>query len=163
QQIRSEFPGASHHCWAYLIGPPGATGTVGLSDDGEPHGTAGRPMLTVLTHCQMGDIAAVVTRFYGGTNLGKGGLVRAYSGGIQLAVERAKRGEHVIYAAARITLDYPAIDLFKRYLPDYEAEITAEEFGARVIFDVQIPEENLSRFVEAISELTNGRAHIDVL
>src|SRR5690349_3350547 len=85
-RVREEFPDATHNCWAYVAGPPGSTAQVGMSDDGEPHGTAGRPMLTVLLHSGVGDICAVVTRYFGGTLLGTGGLVKAYSGGVQLAL-----------------------------------------------------------------------------
>jgi len=162
-QMREEFSDASHNCWAYLIGPPGNTGTVGMSDDGEPHGTAGRPMLTVLTHCDLGDITAVVTRYYGGTNLGKGGLVRAYSGGVQLALENIKRGEHIIYTNAIVVIDYPTVEMFKRQLPDFEAEITAEDFGADVTFEIKLPEEQALPFTNAITELTNGRAQIEII
>src|SRR5690349_11838554 len=86
ETVSNEFGDASHNCWAYVVGPPGSTGQIGMSDDGEPHGTAGRPMLTVLLHSGVGDICAVVTRYFGGTLLGTGGLVKAYSGGVQLAL-----------------------------------------------------------------------------
>lgn len=162
-QMREEFSDASHNCWAYLIGPPGNTSTVGMSDDGEPHGTAGRPMLTVLTHCDLGDITAVVTRYYGGTNLGKGGLVRAYSGGVQLALENIKRGEHIIYTTAIVVIDYPTVEMFKRQLPDFEAKITAEDFGADVTFEIELPEEQALPFTNTITELTNGRAQIEII
>ena len=161
QQMRDEFADASHNCWAYLIGPPGNTGKVGMSDDGEPHGTAGRPMLTVLSHCELGDITAVVTRYYGGTNLGKGGLVRAYSGGVQHALDVVERGEHIVFATLLLIIDYATIELFKRLLPDFEAEIISEEFGADVTFEIKMPEENATPFTQAINELTNGRAQIE--
>ena len=90
-QLKEEFADASHNCWAYVIGPPGSTSHIGMSDDGEPHGTAGKPMLTVLLHSGVGNICAVVTRYFGGTLLGKGGLVKAYSGGIKLALEDLPR------------------------------------------------------------------------
>lgn len=81
QEIRDEFHDATHNCWAFATGPPGDTAAVGASDDGEPHGTAGRPMLNVLLHSEAGEIAAVVTRYYGGIKLGTGGLVRASADG----------------------------------------------------------------------------------
>jgi len=68
--VSAEFADANHNCWAYVVGPPGSTGQIGMSDDGEPHGTAGRPMLNVLLHSGIGDIVAVVTRYFGGTLLG---------------------------------------------------------------------------------------------
>src|SRR6185437_606076 len=87
RELDVEFSDATHNCWAYVAGPPGSTSRVGMSDAGEPHGTAGRPMLTVLLHSGVGEIAAVVTRYYGGTKLGTGGLVKAYGGSVQLALE----------------------------------------------------------------------------
>ena len=119
-------------------------------------------MLTVLSHGLLGDVTAVVTRYYGGTNLGKGGLVRAYSGGVQHALERVKRGEHIIYAHAMIVIDYPTVDRFKRKLPDFEAEIMDEEFGADVTFEIRIPEENMLSFTDEMNELTNGQAQIEI-
>src|SRR5665811_1552158 len=78
--VRSEFADASHNCYAFVAGPPGSSAQVGMSDDGEPGGTAGRPMLAALLGCGIGDIVVVVSRYFGGTLLGTGGLVRAYAG-----------------------------------------------------------------------------------
>src|SRR5829696_5035390 len=89
--MNAEFADATHNCWAYVIGAPGSTDRIGMSDDGEPHGTAGRPMLTVLLHSGVGDVAAVVTRWFGGVKLGTGGLVRAYGGALQQALEMLPR------------------------------------------------------------------------
>lgn len=100
-EVGAELSDANHNCWAYIVGPPGTTSQVGMSDDGEPHGTAGRPMLTVLLHSGVGDICCVVTRYFGGTLLGKGGLVKAYSGGIQLALSELPTAEHVPKFAPR--------------------------------------------------------------
>ena len=104
--VKDEFSDATHNCWAYLVGPPGTMGCVGVSDDGEPHGTAGKPMLNVLLHSGLGDVAVVVTRYYGGTKLGRGGLVRAYSGGVKRAVEQCERAQKVAWVRAVLTLDY---------------------------------------------------------
>jgi len=98
REMSAEFADASHNCWAYVAGPPGSTNVIGMSDAGEPHGTAGRPMLTVLLHSGVGEIAAVVTRYFGGTKLGTGGLVKAYGGIVQLALESLPLAERVDYA-----------------------------------------------------------------
>ncbi len=103
--VSTEFADANHNCWAYVVGPPGATAQIGMSDDGEPHGTAGRPMLTVLLHSGIGDICAVVTRYFGGTLLGKGGLVRAYSGGVQLALGDLPTLERVPRTELEVVID----------------------------------------------------------
>ena len=87
ERIREEHAGATHNCWAYNAGAPGDTAQVGASDDGEPKGTAGRPMLAALLHSDVGEVAAVVTRYFGGILLGTGGLVRAYQGAVKLGLE----------------------------------------------------------------------------
>ncbi len=121
--VSREFGDASHNCWAYVVGPPGNTAQVGMSDDGEPHGTAGRPMLTVLLHSGVGEIVAVVTRYFGGTLLGKGGLVKAYSGGVQYALETLPLGERVekahLHRGHRLRQHHP---LSSACLPDFEVE-----------------------------------------
>lgn len=161
--VSAEFSDASHNCWAYVVGPPGTTGQIGLSDDGEPHGTAGRPMLTVLLHSGIGDICAVVTRYFGGTLLGTGGLVKAYSGGVQFALTDLPTIERVPKSRLEIVTDYSAITLFKRLLPDFEAELLDEAYSADASFRVQLPSERVAPFSDAITSLTNGLALIDLL
>lgn len=158
--VRAEFPDATHNCWAYLVGPPGSTGTVGMSDDGEPHGTAGRPMLTVLLHGGVGDITAVVTRYYGGTKLGTGGLVRAYTGCVQQALETLPTHEHRIRARLELGLDYAAITPFQRLLPDFEGEVVAANYGERVTFEVEVPLDAVPAFRAALLDCTGGQAEI---
>ena len=160
-QIRAEFPDASHNCWAFLIGPPGTTGNVGMSDDGEPHGTAGRPMLTVLTHSDLGDVTVVVTRYFGGTKLGKGGLVRAYSGGVQHALERVQCAERVTRVTVLVTIGYATYASFKRLLPDFEVRIIAEDFGADITCELAVPAEQIALFKQAMRDLTRGGAEIE--
>ena len=162
-QMRTEFSDASHNCWAFLIGPPGVTGNAGMSDDGEPHGTAGRPMLTVITHCNLGDLTAVVTRYFGGTKLGKGGLVRAYSGGVQHALQEIKTTERVTLITLLVIITYPTIESFKRLLPDFEVQINSEDFGADVTYELAMPEEHIEPFKQTVGNLTNGQAQIEVM
>jgi uncharacterized YigZ family protein len=162
-EISGEFADASHNCWAHVVGPPGSTSQIGMSDDGEPHGTAGRPMLTVLLHSGIGDIVVVVTRYFGGTLLGKGGLVKAYSGGVQLALESLPLTERVPRAELEVVIDYSAITLFQRMLPDYEAETLAEEYGMDASYRVKLPVEQLDAFQGALAELTDGRAVVEVV
>ncbi len=159
--IQAEFPDASHHCWAYLIGPPGHTGMVGISDDGEPHGTAGRPMLTVLTHSGIGDVAVVITRYFGGTKLGTGGLVRAYSSGVQQAIKQVVCTERVAYGFVQVMIDYARVTLFKRLLPQFEAQIETEVFASAVTYGIKLPEEHQEAFGIAVKNLTHGQAVIE--
>lgn len=160
--VSAEFADASHNCWAYLVGSPGSTGQVGMSDAGEPHGTAGRPMLTVLQHSGVGDIVAVVTRYFGGTLLGKGGLVKAYSGGVQLALASASLTERVPRATAAVIIDYSSVTPFQRLTPDFEVEVLEEEYGVDVSYTLKLPVEHLEPFTAAVIELTNGQALVEV-
>lgn len=161
--MRAEFADASHNCWAYVVGPPGSTGQAGLSDDGEPHGTAGRPMLTVLLHSGIGDITAVVTRYFGGTLLGTGGLVKAYSGGVQLALTTLPTVERVPSATLDLVVDYAAITPLQRLLPDFEATIVAQDFGIDATYRVKLPAARVDSFQSALIDLTHGQALIEVV
>jgi len=162
-RVREEFANANHNCWAYVVGPPGSTGMAGMSDDGEPHGTAGRPMLTALLHGTVGDVAVVVTRYFGGTLLGKGGLVRAYTGCVQQALEHLPTTERVSKARLSVKLEYANVDGLRRMLPVHEAEIVTEEYAATVGYQLLLPITRLEAFQTALLDLTNGQALIEVL
>ncbi|CAN5596504.1 YigZ family protein [soil metagenome] len=161
--ISLEFADVNHNCWAYLVGPPGSTSQIGMSDAGEPHGTAGRPMLNVLLHAGIGDICAVVTRYFGGILLGKGGLVKAYSGGVQLALQTLPTIERIPQASLTVVTDYTNVTPFKRLLPAYEVEIIEEEYATDVTYQIKLPVEKVELFTQAIIDLTNGQALIEVV
>lgn len=160
--VSTEFADANHNCWAYVIGPPGSTGQVGMSDDGEPHGTAGRPMLTVLLHSNIGDLCAVVTRYFGGTLLGKGGLVKAYSGGVQLALASLPVIERVPKAIVTLLFDYANVTPVQRLLPTFEAKVLNEQYDADVSYELTLPAEQVAAFTTAVTELTNGQAILEI-
>jgi len=158
--VKAEFPDATHNCWAFNAGPPGDTAYVGLSDDGEPSGTAGKPMLNTLLHSGVGEIAVVVTRWFGGTKLGTGGLVRAYTGLVNLGLESLPLRDMVVTKRLGVALPYPSVTLFKRLLPDFEAEVVEEAFSDVAEFTLDLPEERVDAFTRAVIELTGGRAEI---
>lgn len=160
--VSAEFADANHNCWAYVVGAPGSTGQNGMSDDGEPHGTAGRPMLTVLLHSNVGDITAVVTRYFGGTLLGKGGLVKAYSGGVQLALASLPRIERVPKAVLTLMFDYGYVTPLQRLLPGFEAQVRNEQYAADVIYELSLPAERVDAFTAAVTELTKGQAILEL-
>ena len=162
-EMRAEFADASHNCWAYLVGPPGSTVQIGYSDDGEPHGTAGKPMFTVLQHSGIGDITAVVTRYFGGRLLGKGGLVRAYSGGVKLALESLPVTEHVSQVELLVVFAYNQVTPVQRLLPDHEAEVVAEEYAVDVTYRLRLPEEQAEPLQKALVSLTHGEVLVEVL
>ena len=132
-----------------------------MSDDGEPHGTAGRPMLTVLRHSGLGDVTAVVTRYFGGTKLGRGGLVRAYSGGVQHALEKVQCTERVTRVAVLATIGYAAYESFKRLLPDFEVRVIAEDFGTDITCELAVPAEQIASFKQAVGNLTRGEGQVE--
>ncbi len=159
--IKAEFADANHNCWAYLIGPPGSTSTIGLSDDGEPHGTAGRPMLTSLTHGEIGDITAVVTRYFGGIKLGKGGLVKAYTAAVQDGLKDLPRAERVDWAELLVIIDYSLVAGLKRLLEDFEVKILEENYEMDVEYRLQLPREQVNEFCTAVTDLSCGQALIE--
>src|SRR5690606_542688 len=159
-EVREEFPDANHNCWAYVVGPPGSTAAIGMSDDGEPHGTAGRPMLTALLHGGVGDIAVVVTRYFGGIKLGTGGLVRAYTGSVKQALESLPTRERVETTVLDLEIDYAAITPVRMLLDAHEARITGEDYGAAVTLTIELPAERVEGFRAAVLDETAGRAHL---
>jgi uncharacterized YigZ family protein len=158
--MNAEFPDATHNCWAYVIGAPGSTGRIGMSDDGEPHGTAGRPMLTVLLHSGVGDVAAVVTRYYGGVKLGTGGLVKAYGGAVQQAMATLPRAERIELMELVVTIGYASIDTVRQLLPPHEAEILDEEYGESVTYRLRLPDSQEPALRDALMDATRGQARI---
>jgi uncharacterized YigZ family protein len=162
-RVRQEFPDANHNCWAYVVGSPGSTGQVGMSDDGEPHGTAGRPMLTALLHGGVGDVAVVVTRYFGGTLLGKGGLVRAYTGCVQQGLEHLPTTERVRKVRLAIEIEYASVDGVRRLLPAHEAELVSEQYATTVGYQLALPVSRLESFRTALLDLTNGQLLFEVL
>ena len=157
--MNTEFADATHNCWAYVVGAPGSTDRIGMSDDGEPHGTAGRPMLTVLQHCGIGEIAAVVTRYYGGTKLGTGGLVKAYGGAVQEALLTLLVAERVDTVTATFEVGYAQIGAVQQLLPTLEADVQAQDFGALATFTVQLPRSEAAALEEAVGNLTRGNGN----
>ena len=163
REVAAEHADATHNCWAYVVGPPGDTGRVGMSDDGEPHGTAGRPMLSVLLHSGVGDVAAVVTRYYGGTKLGTGGLVRAYSGGVQKALAAMPRAERVELVTLDMVVPYAAVSALQQLFPEFEALVVEERYEADVRFTIRLPGANAAGLRAAVLDATRGQAVIQSL
>jgi uncharacterized YigZ family protein len=158
--IRAEFADATHNCFAFLVGPPGSSAQAGMSDDGEPGGTAGRPMLAVLQGSGIGDIVAVVTRYYGGTKLGTGGLVRAYAGGIKAALREIAVTEKVTRLVLVAAGPYHWVTPVQRLLPEYEARISEQTFASDVTWEIQVPQEHAAALAAALTELSHGEIEI---
>ena len=163
QRIREEYPDATHNCWAFVAGPPGSTTHIGMSDDGEPHGTAGKPMLTTLLHGGVGEIVAVSTRYYGGVKLGTGGLGRAYSGGVKLALESLSTEERVDRITVDVTVGYAEVDALQRLTAELDVVVEDEEYGASVRYRCAVPDSDLERFRTSVADLTRGDGTVEAV
>jgi uncharacterized YigZ family protein len=159
-QLKHEFPDATHNCWAYLIGPPGSTDRIGLSDDGEPHGVAGKPMLTTIQHSGIGDIVVVVTRYFGGTKLGKGGMVKAYTQAVKTALEQLKTTEKIDWMELTVKAGYQLLDPIERLLPELEVELLEKQFAEQIVMKLKFPEENLEQLSTRLTDLSSGQIEI---
>lgn len=140
ERARRDFPDARHHCWAYLLGNPSSASSAAMGDDGEPSGTAGKPILNVISHKGVGDVVVVVIRYFGGIKLGAGGLVRAYSGAAEaamsiLTIEQAVSTQHVL-----LTMDFSREQMLRHWLGQHQGEIVMVEYGVEVAIEVNVPE-----------------------
>lgn len=158
--VRREFPDARHNCWAYAVGRPGDTARVGQSDDGEPHGTAGRPMLAQLLYGGVGELVAVTTRYFGGIKLGTGGLTRAYQNGVKQALALLPVTEKKVLVRALAEVDYAHVDRFHRLLPRFQARVVEDDFGARALFTLEMPEDMVESCRAALREATDGASEL---
>jgi uncharacterized YigZ family protein len=154
--MRAEMPDASHHVYAFKVGY-GASVTEGLSDDGEPTGTAGPPVLAVLRGAEIGDTALVVTRYFGGTKLGTGGLVRAYGDAARAVIAAAPTREKVELRHIGLTLPYTLYERAKLIAAAHDAVIDDETFEADVTLYLALPLESVEPFTAAIRDASAGR------
>jgi uncharacterized YigZ family protein len=162
QRIKVELPDATHHVPVYLIGH-GSSEIAHCSDAGEPSGTAGRPALAVLRGSGLGDVAVVITRYFGGTKLGTGGLVRAYSESMRLVVEAVPRAEKVQTHTVMLAFAYTYLERIRLQVAVQAGEILDEDFAADVTMTARMRVEKLPAFQEAVAELTKGQVRAEVI
>lgn len=158
--VRALRPDASHNCWAYVAGAPGDTSRIGSSDDGEPHGTAGRPMLNALLHSGIGGICMVVSRWFGGVKLGTGGLSRAYQESALANLATLPTVEKMERASLEVALEYAHLDALLRILPAFEASLLAGEYHAAAELLIEAPLDRAGALKDAIASLSNGAARV---
>jgi len=128
-EARRRHPGASHHCSAFIAGPPGEQTAIGFSDDGEPGGTAGRPMYRVLEGSGIGQVGCVVTRYFGGTKLGTGGLARAYAQAVVQGLESLPRRQVVERTSLRLKVDFAGEAEARAWLGEHDVPVEAADYG----------------------------------
>ena len=153
KRLREAHPSATHVCWALLAG-----GQSGMSDDGEPSGTAGRPILEVLRHHDLDGVLAAVVRYYGGVKLGAGGLVRAYTDAIATALQSAQRVERIAQARLTVAIGFPDEARVRRWMEQAQVELVGSTYESDVRLLMQMPATEVAGARVALRDLTQGRA-----
>lgn len=161
-RIREEMPDASHHVYAFRVGYGGSV-TDGMSDAGEPSGTAGPPVMAVLRGADIGDTLVVVTRYFGGTKLGTGGLVRAYGDAARAALETARFERKIARVTVGIEATYSLLEIFRRLISEHQGLIENVEFDAQVVIIARFPVENFPAFANVVIELSAGQVQPVIL
>ena len=157
--VRAEMPDASHHVYAFRVGF-GNSVTEGMSDAGEPRGTAGPPTLAVLRGCDIGDLALVTTRYFGGSKLGTGGLVRAYTLAAQEAIGALQTEWKVERQIVGLELPYSLYELSKRLILEHKGVIDDEVFDDRALIIASFAVDDLRIFQPILRERTSGQAAV---
>lgn len=161
-RIRQEFPDASHHVPAFLIGY-GASVTAHCTDDGEPSGTAGRPALAVLQGSGLGDVVVVVTRYFGGTKLGTGGLVHAYGESVKAVLAVLPRAEKIPTHTVMLACGYALFERVRLLVQENHGQILDEDFGADVTVTARFATWYLEPFQAALRELSRGALQAEIV
>ncbi|MBK4738889.1 IMPACT family protein [Noviherbaspirillum pedocola] len=151
--LRAQHPGAAHVCWALLAG-----GHSGMSDDGEPSGTAGRPILEVLRHHELDGVLGAVVRYFGGVKLGAGGLVRAYTDAIAAALKGAERIVQVPMATLTVEVDYASEARVRRWLAQQGYLLAGSSHGVLARLEFRLPALACDVAREDLRNLTAGHA-----
>lgn len=162
KRIRAEFADATHNVPVYIIGG-GNTVTEYFSDDGEPSGTAGKPALAVLRGSGLGDAVLVVTRYFGGTLLGTGGLVKAYTEAAQSIVNAVGRGRRVPVHVAVTVIPYNLLERTRLLVGKNRGKVLGEEYAADITLTLQFPVENFDAFRSGLRELSAGKVQAEVI
>jgi uncharacterized YigZ family protein len=160
-RLRREFPDATHHVPAFVIGH-GNSVLTHCHDDGEPSGTAGRPALAVLRGSGLGDVAAVVMRYHGGTNLGTGGLVRAYGDAVRGVLAVLPRARKIATHKIAFCIPYAGFERVSRLVAAHHGQLLSRDFGAEVAMTVLIPADSFDALQRELQNATNGSIRIEI-
>ena len=155
--IKKLHPEAGHHCWAYIGNNPNDGMCMGCSDDGEPKGTAGKPILSVIQGSGLGEVVAVVVRYSGGIKLGTGGLVRAYGNGVQQLVKKMPTIEKRFYRQYQLHCDYAQMALIEHLLKTLTGRLVQVDYLQSVTAIVEVDLQLCKKFSEKLQSLTQGK------
>jgi uncharacterized YigZ family protein len=162
KRVREEFSDASHNVPVYIIGG-GNTVTEYFSDDGEPVGTSGKPALVVLRGSGLGDAVLVITRYFGGTLLGTGGLVKAYTEAAQSVVHAVERGQRVPVHLAMMAIPYNLLERARLLVSKNRGRVLGEEYAGDITLTLQFPVENFDAFQKDMREISAGKVQAEVI
>lgn len=162
EEIRAEHRMARHNVYAYILRGEGASERIRYSDDGEPQKTAGLPTLQTLQHAGLTDIACVVTRYFGGTLLGTGGLVRAYTQATQAAISESKRITVSVCIDITLRIAYPLYDQMVRIAADCSAKTLDTQYADAVTLTLRMLEGTQEPFLAKVTELCHGQEDITI-
>ncbi|MCL9782936.1 YigZ family protein [Vibrio sp. S4M6] len=163
EQIKRQHKSARHNCWGFVAGRPEDSMKWGFSDDGEPSGTAGKPILAQLSGSGIGEITAVVTRYSGGIKLGTGGLVKAYGGGVQQALKLVQTIEKKITTKLRLELDYGLMPIIQSILDFYRADTVESNYSDSVVLIVEVERNLVDAFIQASINKSGAKAVVTTL
>ncbi len=161
-RIREEFSDATHNVPAFVVGH-GSSVIAHCNDDGEPSGTAGRPALAVLQGSGLGDAAVVVTRYFGGTKLGTGGLVRAYGDAVRALLAHLPLAQRVPTHTVMLAVPYSLFELVRMAVADHGGEILDESFAGDVTVTARFAQERVPAFRERVQELSSGQIEAEIV
>jgi len=156
ESVRAEHPDARHHCVAWVAGAPDDSQKLGFSDDGEPAGTAGKPMLAQLMGSGVGEITAVVVRYYGGVLLGTGGLVKAYGGGVHQALAELTTQRKTPLTEYTLQCEYGQLSGVESLLAQFSGKIVDSDYQAVVHLRVALPQAELPTFSIRLADFSRG-------
>jgi len=147
KKAKSDYPDARHHCWAYLIGDPSSASSAAMNDDGEPGGTAGKPILNVIQHKGVGDVMVVVIRYFGGIKLGAGGLTRAYSGVTESLFSSMHIEQQQPVIQMELLCDFAQEQSVRHWADQHGAQINIPIYTQGVEITLTLPEESKNDLV----------------
>lgn len=156
-EIRKLHPGASHNCWAYVANRAENSVDIGYSDDGEPSGCAGRPMLNVLQGSAIGEITVVVSRYFGGTKLGTGGMARAYGGAVSAVLQQVITTEKSVTQALSFCCDYQWSNLVEQLQQQFKAVIVEANYAENINYQLVLDVRDIDDFCRQIHQRSNGQ------
>ena len=152
-EMKLAYPDARHHCWAYVLGDPACATNAGMGDDGEPSGTAGKPILNVLQHKGVGDVMVIVVRYFGGIKLGAGGLTRAYSQSAQAVMDILPAHKPVPRTSVTINCDFSQEQPIRHLLSTLDGQVESIDYAQQVTIEARLPTIHLASFTDSLNAI----------